>query len=469
MKNITVCELLQMTGGKLLGNESEEVLSLAVKDIAIDSRIAEKGDLFVAIVGERNDAHKFIPKTMENTDVVLMSKSVEEMEQLLGTSFEMDEKKAYIYVEDTIDGLQKIGAAIRAKYKKPVIGVTGSVGKTTTREMIWTALSSNYPTFKTLKNLNSQIGLPMTVSHLLDEETEAAVIEMGISMPNEMDRLAMVAKPDIAVCTIIGVSHIEFLKSKKGIRDEKLKIASLMDENGILLLNGDDAELSEITPDFFKGKLYFYGTGDGNTFQAKNLRIEDGMQAFDYVHGSVTMPVRISVLGKHNVQNALAGMAVADLLGYDLQLAAKNFEHFQGLRQLVLKAKNGAVMIDDSYNASPDSMKASLNVLDGMDVKGKKIAVLGDMFELGPDERKYHREVGSHFVDLSIDCLITIGNLSKEIGDEASRVNKNISVTHIDSVEEAKDIIEKMLAPEDAILFKASNGMHFSELVKLFL
>ena len=473
MKNIKIKDIIEVTGGSLIGNIDEaskaELLNTPVNDMVIDSREAEEGLLFVAIKGENVDAHRFIPDVAAKTKSILTEETEQEILAAAGKS-ELPENVAYIKVDSTLDAMQDIAAYIRKPYAHPVVGVTGSVGKTTTREMITTALASNLNVFHTKGNMNSQIGVPLTVSKIMDTDSEAAVLEMGISEPGGMDRLTRMVKPDIAVVTMIGQAHIEFLKTKEGIRDEKLRITGRMDENGVLFLNADDDMLYAM-----KGKTavktFFFGTREDADFRAENIRFENGFNTYTYVHGDTRLDVSLSVLGMHNVLNSLVAMAICDHLNLDLEKAAKSFETFEGLRQKIIVSDKGYTVIDDSYNASPDSMKAAVNVLRDMSVKGRKIAVLGDMFELGENSREYHKVVGEYIAELSnsgalsLDELITIGDESAEISDFVKE-NTNIHTSAFAEKPEAIEYIKSILSPDDVITLKASNGMKFAQIVE---
>ena len=473
MKGILIKDIIEFTNGHLIGkiddSFKDELLNKEVKDIVIDSRQVNPDSLFVALKGERVDAHRFIPDTALKTDAILTEESEEEiMSQSEKES--LPENKAYIKVDSTLDAMQDIAAAIRKNYNKPIVGVTGSVGKTTTREMITTALSSNISVFHTEGNMNSQIGVPITVSRINDNPSEAAVLEMGISEPGGMDRLTRMVNPDIAVVTMIGQAHIEFLKTREGIRDEKLRITGRMNENGALFLNADDEMLYAL-----KGKTgvktFYYGTGEDADYRAENIRFENGYNNYTFVHGDERIEVKLSVLGTHNVLNSLVAMAVSDYMGLDLGKAAKSFESFVGLRQKIILSDKKYTIIDDSYNASPDSMKAAINVLRDMNVKGRKIAVLGDMFELGENSRQYHKDVGIYIAEqfnsgaLDLDELITIGDESKEITDYV-KANTDIKTSSFDEKPEASEYIKSILKADDVITLKASNGMKFAEIVE---
>ena len=470
MQGITVRNILEITHGHLIGeideSKRQEILETEVKSLAIDSRKVKEGSLFVAIIGEKVDAHKFVPACTETAAACLVQEDEQEIVSKADGQ-QIPANKAVIRVDDTIKAMQAIAAYVRGFYKHPVIGVTGSVGKTTTREMITHALSSGKNVFHTKKNLNSQIGVALTLSKLIDEPSDVAVLEMGISEVGEMDRLTEMAKPDIAVVTMIGVAHIEYLKDKEGIRTEKLKIASRMDENGVLFLNADDDMLWEM-----KGKTgvktFYFGTRPEADFRVENIRVVDEMNTFDYVHGDERILVTLKAFGLHHVLDAAAAMAICDYLGMDMMSVAGSLEGFIGIRQKIINTDSGVIIIDDSYNASPDSMKAAINVLGGITNTGRKIAVLGDMYELGEDTDLFHREIGGYvrsaFAEGDLDELYTIGEKGKLIAEAALMEGFRIK-TFLDK-EKLTDYLIESLKPGDAVVIKASNGVHLSEVVE---
>ena len=453
--NITVREIVDVTKGKLL-NGSEDVV---LYDICIDSRMTKEGDLFVPIIGEKTDGHYFIEQSLDKCAATLTSRPDEKITV----------DKPYILVDETIKALQDIGAYVRNKFNIPFIGVTGSVGKTTTREMIATALSGEKNVYRTSGNHNSQIGTPLILSRI-DEDAEIAVIEMGMSEEGQMDILSHLVKPDICVVSKIGVAHIEFLKTKENIRKEKLSIINAMNEDGALFLNGDDDMLEEIK-DKTGVRTFYYGTKEWCDYRAENIHMENYQYVYDYVHDDDRIKVILNALGNHNVINSLAGLAIADYMGLDVQIAAKQFETFQGLRLKLLHIPNKYTIIDDTYNASPDSMKASLDVLDEFDVMegGRKLAVLGDMFELGENSEKYHYETGEYLAKKSIDDLIVVGELSQHIADAVEANNPNIKCYRFKDNGEVALYLLSVMKPEDIVLIKGSNGMHLNEIVSNLL
>lgn len=450
MEPIYVKDLVDMTNGTLLCGSLEDV----IVDIATDSRNLKEGDLFVPLIGERVDAHKFL-------DAAIMDASVAfTMEHDVATDAMLGSGHSVIKVDETLGAMQKVAYFIRKNHPLPIIGVTGSVGKTTTREMIYTALASEKKTFQTYKNYNSQVGVPLTMAKLTDEY-ELAVLEMGMSNPGEMERLATMIRPDMAVFTCVGVAHIEQLKTQENICAEKLKIATYMKDEDILFLNGDDPILRKMA-DTVSQKIIWYGTAEDCQYRAANIRVEDGEQVFTLICNEGEFEVRLKALGEHNVRNALVAIGVAQQYGVATKSAIQALYTFQGQRQRVVETK-AFTMIDDTYNASPDSMKASLAVLRDMPCSGKRIAVLADMLELGENEVLYHEQVGQYVKEDEIDYLIAYGELSKNIMNAAE-----CEGVHVDSLEQAQETLKSIAKPEDVVLLKGSNGMHLKEIVEYF-
>lgn len=463
MENITVKDIVEMTGGVLLcGDESTPVL-----DICINSKEIKEGDLFIPIIGERVDAHRFIESALEKGAATLTSRH----------DGVVISDKPYIRVDNTVDALQKIGTAIREKFVKlPVVAVTGSVGKTTTREMITCALAAAKETFHTEKNLNSQIGVPITISRMSSKD-EIAVLELGISEEGQMDILSKMVKPDMAVVTTIGVAHIEFMKTQENIRHQKLSVVNFMREGGTLFLNGDDPLLkTAVSTEELTCKTIFYGTNPWCDYYAKDIEYHgsegkevDAYTTFTLVHENQEIKITLNTLGKHNVGNCVVALAVAYENGIPFEVAAKGFESFQGQRQRVIHLENKFTMIDDTYNASPDSMKASINVLCDMPCEGRRVAVLGDMFELGAKEIIYHREIGQFLIDKNIDEVVVLGELAQNIKKVLEASDTKTKVYTFSDNEEAAIYLVATLRPEDIVLLKASNGMHLKEIVDILL
>lgn len=449
METIRVKDIVAATSGILLCGDAET----EIKDICIDSRIIKAGDLFVPIIGNNQDAHKYIERALEVGAATLTSQH----------SGVVLADKPYIQVTDTEKALQDIGRFFRSKIKIPFIGVTGSVGKTTTREMIATALATGMNVYQTEGNLNSTFGVPMTLGRV-NEEAEVAVLEMGIGKPGEMDILSSMVQPHICVVTMIGVAHMEYFKTQERICEEKLAITHYMQPDGVVFMNGDDAILKTMK-DETNDTVLFYGTEDWCDYRAENIHMENYRYVYDYVHGDKKVHVVLNALGKHNVGNSLVGMAIADYLGLDLEKAAEGFASFSGLRQRLIQVPGKYTIIDDTYNASPDSMKASINVISDLPSEGKKIIVFGDMFELGEDSDRYHYEVGEYLADKPIDALVVVGEKSQNIMKALEDKNSKIKCYSFKDNGEVALYLLSVMMPEDIVLIKGSNGMHLNEVV----
>lgn len=451
MTDITIKDVLSATGGRLLcGDENMEL-----HNIETDSREAEEGDLFVPVIGEKVDAHRFVEQ-MLSVGVACLTSEHDEMKS----------DTACIRVEDTIKALQQIGIYIRNRYNIPFVGITGSVGKTTTREMIAAALGTSMNCFQTKENRNSQIGVPLTLSEV-SPENEIAVIEMGISVPGQMEILSDMVRPDACVVTVIGVAHMETMLSKENIKNEKLSIISHMKDDGILFLNYDDILLREVK-DTLPCRVVTFGLGEGSDFRGVNMRMENGLTVFECVHDGETITVRLNALGRHNVRNALTGIAVALSYGIPMEVSSKAYEHFVGMRQSLIHLPDKYTIIDDTYNASPDSVRASIEVLCDIPCEGRLFVVLGDMLELGGDSNLYHHQIGEFLCDKQIDEVLVIGENAMEIKNVLDECDTfyGKAYSFSDNTEIALYLMA-IMKPEDVVLIKGSNGMNLKEVVNI--
>ena len=449
MENITISEILTATGGKLLSGNTDQIIG----SVSVDSREIGENCLFIPIKGEKFDGNNFIQKAFENGAAASLISSYYKLETISGPVIEVD---------DTIKALQNLAKYYRNKFNIPVIGVTGSVGKTTTKEMIAAALGNTMKVFKTYGNYNGQIGLPLTVFNL-DSSYEVAILEMGISKFGEMENLSDIANPDVGVITNVGMSHIENFKTTENICKEKLKIVKK--EKAILYLNGDSPILLKAEKNIPQKIIYFGLNGD-YPFKCQDVYSINGVTNFTLITPEFREEISIPCLGIHNVYNALAAIAIALGMGIHLDdikaglLAFKNAAMRQQISEI-----NGVTIIDDSYNASPDSMKSAVNVLKSME-NGRKIVVMADMLELGESSAKAHYEIGRYIAIEGIDALITIGNDSKNASDSAKILNQNIDVIHCENNSEAFKILKNIIKENDKILIKGSRGMHTEEIVK---
>ncbi len=451
MKLFTASEAAEITGGTLLCGDGETEIT----NVQYDSRQVTEGSLFVPIKGANTDPHKFIEQCLEKGAAALT-----EYDAPQGAA------KPYIKVSDTRRAMQMLAAHYRSSLDVKVVGITGSVGKTSTKEMVAAALSKGFNVMKTQGNRNSQIGLPATMFDI-SRENEIAVIEMGMSEFGEMDRLADIARPDIAVMTNIGKAHIENLKTQDNIMSEKLKITKHFDSSGILFLNGDDPMLRML-----HGKQPFrtvtFGMDSSNDYYADNVEVNGFNTEFVCHCGDRAVRLTIPALGVHSVMNAAAAFAVGDALGLDENALREGLMTYRNapMRQQIHRCED-LVLIDDSYNASPAAAKASLDVLKSI-AGGKTIAVLADMLELGDEAASEHYGVGKHLAELGVDALVAVGPLS---GNTAAGAAENgcPCVVKAAGNTEAYNALCGLVEKGCTVLVKGSRGMHTEGVVKLLL
>ena len=450
MEHITVKQILEATGGRLLCGNEDQVL----RHLSIDSRQMRGDDLFVPLIGEKADAHRFIAGAFAAGAAATLTSEHDEAQ----------DDRPWIRVEDTKRALQAIGAYYRQRLELPLVGITGSVGKTTTREMVAAALSAGFRVFKTPANHNSQVGVPITLSDISTRD-EIGILELGMSEPGELTVIARIARVDAAVITNIGVTHIEQLGTQEHIFREKMTIQDGLKTGGTLYLNGDDEWLCHVRAKA-GCETVRYGTGPDCQYRAEEIRIDDGYPSFTANCRGRKLPVRLSVMGRHNVLNAMAALAVADQYGVSLEEAVRSLEAFDGFknRQQVYHV-HGITVIDDTYNASPVSMKAAIEVLSSLTAKGRKIAVLADMKELGTQASEFHREVGRHLADYPADILLTLGSLAEAIAEGFKETGSSGQVRCFGDGEreqltaELKDILQE----GDCVMLKGSNSMRLAE------
>lgn len=411
-----------------------------------DTRRIQPGQLFIALQGAR-DGHDFIPVAMERgAAAVLCSRQVGDYPSIL--------------VEDPRIALGQIARGARLALGARVVGITGSVGKSTTKEMVAAVLSTTWRTGKTPVNHNNDIGMPMAIL-AMEADTQVMVLEMGMNHFREMAYLSHIARPDVAAIVNIGTMHIEHLGSREGIRRAKLEILEGMDDGGTLLLNGDDDMLNPPGQEIAQS-ITFFGTGADCAVRGVDIRREPGALQFTVETGSVRFPVTIPVEGAHFVPDALAAVAIGLKLGVtpeNIQLGLQNFRNMEG-RQEVYE-KNGFTIINDCYNAGPESMAASLAVLGSR--PGRKIAVLGDMLELGDCAPREHRKVGT-LASENADLILAYGAYGTDVVAGAGE-----KAVCFDTHEATARALKAAAHPGDTILFKGSRGMHMETILELFL
>ena len=455
MKGMTLRTMTEAVNGIYHGNGED--YDKEITAITIDSRKVAEGGLFIAIKGERSDGHDFIRQCFEKGAACVIS------EKELP-----DEGHSYIQVKSSLQALKDLALLYRNNLDVKVVGITGSVGKTSTKETISSVLSEKYRVLKTLGNFNNEIGLPLTVFRLTEDD-EVAVLEMGISDFGEMERLSKIAQPDICVITNIGFCHLENLGTRDGILKEKSSMTDYMNPKGSVIFNGDDDKLKSYTSRDGRTPVYF-GLTSSCPFHVENIERKGLKGTYaEFVTPTSRFHAHISIPGDHMIYNALAGVAVGYALGMNNDEIARGIEKLVPIagRNNLIEAKHYTI-IDDCYNANPASMKSSLDVLAYADTR--KVAILGDMGELGADELVMHREVGAFAEFKNTDVLVCIGALSKDMAEAAKETvlatEKNMKVFHFDTKEDFYQNMRQILKDNDTILIKASHFMEFPEIVK---
>ncbi len=447
MKIISVSEALIACGGTFYGDEA--VLQKNITSIVTDSRQISEGALFAAIVGARADGHDFVNGCFDNGAVCAVCEH--KIENARG---------AYILVKSTVKALGKIAGYYRSLFSIPVIGISGSVGKTSTKEMLSAVLSQKLSVHKTPGNFNNELGVPLTIFGI-EESDEAAIVEMGISDFGEMTRLSEIVCPNFCVLTNIGNCHLENLGDRNGVLKAKTEMFENMAENAKVFLNGDDDKLASIG-EINGTKPVFFGLSDKNDFYAENIK-SSGFEGISCTlcWSTGKIKVKIPAIGKYMVSNALASVAIAKELGLSDEQIKNGVESYRAIggRANVIRTDKYTVL-DDCYNANPASMKAGIDSLS--DCKGRKVCILGDMKELGGAELKMHREIGRYLNGKNIDLLVTVGELAKEIYNTAEVADKHC----FNSVQEAINSLPALLCGGDTVLVKASNSMGFCDIVE---
>ena len=424
--------------------------------VTTDSREVKPGCIFVAFPGERFDGHDFAARALEQgAEYVVVNHPVPGV----------PEEKA-ILCPDSYHAMMVMGANYRSQYHPKMVGVTGSVGKTTTKQMTYAALSGFGETIKTEGNQNNELGMPRTLMRL-ESSTEYAVIEMGMSHAGEIDRLARAARPDVGIITCIGVSHIGNLGSQENICKAKLEICAGLPEGAPLVLNGDDPFLRKaVLPDHVRPVWFSLGDENADVCALSIQQDEKGMSFVLEDHEEGTFLVKIPAMGRHNVANALAAYCAATRLGLDARRVIAGLADFEqtGMRQKVVHVR-GVDVIEDCYNANPDSMKAALAMFREYPCK-RRFALLGDMLELGDISRAAHEEVGRQAVENKVDYLVTYGEQARRIAVVAAA--KGLPTLHADTYAQAAETLLNKMQPGDALLVKASRGMALEKVLEIF-
>lgn len=439
MRGITVKEAAEICCGKLIGEGSGEILG-----VCIDSRKVERGGMFAALKGERVDGHDYIAKAFELGAICCIAEHTVE-----GVSGDM------IIVPDVAAALKVLAENYRKRFDIPVIGIAGSVGKTTAKEMVASVLSQRFNVLKTEKNLNNELGVPLTIFRI-EPEHEAAVIEMGISDFGEMTRLAKMVRPTMAVYTLIGHAHLERLHDRNGVIKAKTEMIDFMPEEGTVFMNGDDDLLAAF--ECRQNKVLF-GTDSNSEVRAENVHYNDEMQlCCTVVCGERRIEVKTPAYGQHMVYASLEGAAVGIEMGLADEEIARGIWEFETVGRRANVVKTGYItLIDDCYNANPDSVKCGIDSLKKN--SGRKVCILGDMLEMGENKEELHADVGRYASENGVELLLTVGKLSENTSKGAS-----IEKKHFDTNAELIAELPKLIKPGDTVLVKASNYMRFDEI-----
>ncbi len=453
MKQLSLRNIAAASHGIYHGDGA--LLDREIAGVAIDSRKVEADFLFVPIKGARVDGHTFIPQVMESGALCTLTE-----QPLSDVSF------PWIQVPSTADALRDIAAFYRNSLDIKVVGITGSVGKTSTKETIASVLSQKYRVLKTEGNYNNEIGLPLTVFQIRPEH-QVAVLEMGIDHFGEMHRLASVSQPDICVITNIGLAHMENLGSRDGILKAKTEVFDHLKPDATVILNGDDDKLCTVSQVQGKAPVFFGldSSRDAWADGIENLGLRGTRCTLHLPAGDVR--VHIPLPGEHMVYNALAGACTGLALGLSLEEIREGLATLRTIAGRSNLIDTGSLLIiDDCYNASPASMKSSLDVL--ATAEGRKVAVMGDMFELGPGERELHYNTGVYAARKGIDVICCIGSLSRSTweGARSQRTADSGSVLYFETRDEFLDKMKNVIQKGDTVLVKASHGMEFSKIVE---
>ncbi len=451
MEKLSLAEVLKATGAN--SNFNGEII---FSGVTTDSRKITEGVLFVALKGENFNGEDFAEDSLKKgAAAVLVSNSAKNISG-----------GVVLKVEDTLTAYQKISQSWRERFQIPVIAITGSNGKTTTKDLTAAALSPLGEIQKTSANFNNEIGVPLTLLGI-NEHHKAAVVEIGMRGLGQIESLAKIVKPNIGIVINVNETHIEILKSVENIAKAKGELVEAIPSGGTVILNADNDFTAEMKKLAKNGvKIITYGIENPADLTAKNIVIEDTSTEFRLNYGNEIFDFEIPIIGRHNVSNALAAIAAGLTLGLSIKEIQRGFSTLATTKmRFEVIRRDGVTIVNDAYNASPASMRAAIQTVAEI-YEGRKIAVLGDMLELGEISEKVHREVGEELAKNKFDTLITLGELGKFIADGAKDAGLKNIFTASTHEEAAKKILE-IMRDGDTILFKASHGMHFEKIIEL--
>lgn len=449
--------ITKVTGGTWIGGPADR--HLLVRGVSTDTRQLEVNQLYVPLIGERFDGHQFIDQAARRGAAAALWQQDHPLPESPGIPL--------IIVSDTLTALQKMAEVYRDELAIPVVAVTGSNGKTTTKDLIASVLSATYRVHKTKGNLNNHIGVPLTLLSM-PEQAEIAVVEMGMNHAGEIAVLSRIARPDVAVITNIGESHIEFLGSRAGIAQAKLEVKEGLKADGPIMYDGDEPLLEKFLADDLHPHVR---VGWDNDLDESPVQIEmKGVQGFTFRSRQKHTLFRLPLLGRHNIKNALLAISVGRHFGLTEEMIAEGLAQVKlsGMRLEMKTATNGMLIINDAYNASPTSMRAALNLLTELEPQLEKWALLGDIREIGSEEETYHQDLGAYAVEKGISRIYTVGKRGRWIFEGAKAANQDPARTilHFDSLAEATRLLQKEGNEQVLLLVKASRAVQLDQVVK---
>jgi UDP-N-acetylmuramoyl-tripeptide--D-alanyl-D-alanine ligase len=453
VNTLSLGQIAKFAAGSLAAGKAETTITR----ISTDSRTLQPGDLFVPLRGDNFDGHKFVQQAVERGAAGAMVE-----ENWKGTT---PAGFALIRVADTLVGYQTLAANYRASLPLRVIAITGSNGKTSTKDFVAATLARKFRVTKTEGNFNNHVGLPQTML-AADLEDEIAVWEIGMNHPGEIAALAKLAAPDVAIVTNVGIAHIEFMGSREAIAAEKGSLAEAVTPSGTVILNADDP-FTEGIAKLTRARIVLAGIENGSV-RASDVRQSATGSEFTILEGAHRCRAQLPVPGVHMVQNAMLAVAAGRAFGLSLEECAAGLASTPLTKaRLQITEINGIQFIDDSYNANPDSMKAALRTLIELDADGRRIAVLGEMGELGEESERGHREVGETAAELNVDELIAVGPSGAAIAHAAEKAGLANSKA-VDSPEKAAELLGENAVPGDLILVKGSRTARMERVLEAF-
>ncbi|WP_138268475.1 UDP-N-acetylmuramoyl-tripeptide--D-alanyl-D-alanine ligase [Anaerofustis stercorihominis] len=448
MHSIDILKLEKMLGGKIIKEGNNKIIT----DVVIDSRLAKEGSVFFALPGTAFDGHDFVKKAVENKACCCVV-----------TKLVNDADCYQIKVEDTLKALYDMAKSYKSEFTIPFIALTGSAGKTTTKDMVSSVLSSKYNTMKTIGNYNSTTGAPLTLFNL-NKEHEIAVVEMGMNHKGEIEKISSLVEPDFGIITNVGVTHIENLGSKENIFKAKMEITKGLKKGGTLVVNADN----EFFKDYKNNEFNIVKIGiENGDFKAYDIVYDKSGVSFNVKYEDKEYSFKLKTPAKYSVYNGLVAIYTGFAFGLTYEQIQKGLDSFKASKnRMDIEDYNGMTLINDTYNSNPDALREALGLLKNISGNNRKVAVLGDMFELGEKSEKLHFECGKDIVQNEVDFLITAGEHSRQIGEGAVYYGfEKKNIKHFDSKDDLMKQIEKLTFKGDYILFKASRGMAFEDVI----